>query len=82
MNKQAGASKVTHMKSRVSSFLVLVFGFVSLGLAPAFAVDERVIDVVAVTWNGAPAPRGDDRRRLHRPVARLRDRPGARTDQG
>ena len=59
MNKQAGASKVTHMKSRVSSFLILVFGFVSLGLAPAFAVDERVIDVVAVTWNGAPATRGD-----------------------
>ena len=50
---------MTHMKSRVSSFLILVFGFVSLGLAPAFAVDERVIDVVAVTWNGAPATRGD-----------------------
>ena len=50
---------MTHMKSRVSSFLILIFGFVSLGLAPAFAVDERVIDVVAVTWNGAPAARGD-----------------------
>jgi hypothetical protein len=27
-----------------------------LGLAPAYAVDERVIDVVAVTWNGAATP--------------------------
>jgi hypothetical protein len=30
-----------------------------LGLAPAYAVDERVIDVVEVTWTGAPAPAGD-----------------------
>jgi hypothetical protein len=59
MNKQAGASKVAHVKRRVSSLLVLVFGFVSLGLAPAFAVDNRVIDVVSVTWNGAPALRGE-----------------------
>jgi hypothetical protein len=36
-----------------------VFGFVSIGLAPAYAVDERVIDVVEVTWAGAPAPAGD-----------------------
>ena len=35
------------------------FGFLSLGLAPAYAVDERVIDVVEVTWAGAPAPAGD-----------------------
>ena len=59
MNKQAGASKVAHVKSKVSSFVALVIGFVSIGLAPAYAVDERVIDVVAVTWNGAAAPRGD-----------------------
>jgi len=41
------------MRKRVSIFLAIVFAFVSLGLAPAYAVDERVIDVVAVTWNGA-----------------------------
>jgi hypothetical protein len=39
--------------------VALVFGFLSLGLAPAYAVDERVIDVVEVTWAGAPAPAGD-----------------------
>lgn len=59
MNKQAGASKVRSMKSRVSTLLVLVFGFVSIGLAPAYAVDERVIDVVEVTWSGAIAPVAD-----------------------
>ncbi len=47
------------MKSRVSAFVAIVVGFVSIGLAPAFALDERVIDVVEVTWNGAPALRGD-----------------------
>ena len=41
------------MRKRVSAFIAIVFGIVSLGLAPAYAVDERVIDVVAVTWNGA-----------------------------
>jgi hypothetical protein len=39
--------------------LALAFGFVSLGLSPAYALDERVIDVVEVTWNGAPTLRGD-----------------------
>lgn len=39
--------------------LALVVGFVSLGFSPAYALDERVIDVVEVTWNGAPALRGD-----------------------
>ena len=34
--------------------LAATFGFLSLGLAPAYAVDERVIDVVEVTWAGAP----------------------------
>ncbi len=47
------------VKSRVSAFVAIVVGFVSFGFAPAFAVDERVIDVVEVTWNGAPALRGD-----------------------
>jgi hypothetical protein len=34
-------------------------GFSALGLAPAYAVDERVMDVVEVTWAGADAPAGD-----------------------
>ena len=41
------------MRKRISFCLAIVFATVSLGLAPAYAVDERVIDVVAVTWNGA-----------------------------
>jgi len=41
------------MRKRLSIFIAIVFAFASLGLAPAYAVDERVIDVVAVTWNGA-----------------------------
>ena len=32
---------------------MIVFATASWGLTPAYAVDERVIDVVAVTWNGA-----------------------------
>jgi hypothetical protein len=47
------------MKRSINAFLGLVLAFVSLGLAPAYAVDERVIDVVAVTWAGAVAPAGD-----------------------
>ncbi len=46
-------------RKAVTIVLALVFGFVSLGFSPAFALDERVIDVVEVTWNGAPALRGD-----------------------
>jgi len=47
------------MKKRpIAAFLGLVFAFVSLGLVPAYAVDERVIDVVSVTWAGAVAPAG------------------------
>ena len=47
------------MKKRLSIFTAILVGFVGLGLTPAFAVDERVIDVVAVTWAGAGAPAGD-----------------------
>ena len=47
------------MKSRVSAFVAIVVGFVSIGLAPAYALDERVIDVVEVTWAGAAAPAGN-----------------------
>ena len=47
------------MSKRVSSFIAIVFAFVSVGLSPAYAVDQRVIDVVEVTWPGAAAPAGD-----------------------
>ena len=50
---------MSHVKSKLASFVAIVIGFVSLGLTPAYAVDERVIDVVEVTWAGAPAPAGD-----------------------
>ncbi len=46
-------------KRALPTLLVLVIAWVSLGLTPAYALDERVIDVVEVTWNGAPALRGD-----------------------
>ena len=47
------------MSKRLPSFIAIVIAFVSVGFAPAYAVDERVIDVVAVTWAGAVAPVGD-----------------------
>ena len=47
------------MSKRLSSFIAIVIAFVSLGLSPAYAVDERVIDVVEVTWPGAAAPPGN-----------------------
>ena len=47
------------MRKRLSLLVALVFGFTSWGLAPAYALDERVIDVVELTWNGAPALRGN-----------------------
>jgi hypothetical protein len=46
-------------KKRLTGLIAAVVGFTALGLAPAYAVDERVIDVVAVTWAGAGAPAGD-----------------------
>ena len=59
MSKLLGASKVTHVKSKLAGVVALLIGFTSLGLSPANAVDVRLVDVVAVTWNGAPALRGD-----------------------
>jgi hypothetical protein len=47
------------MSKKLPSFIAIVIAFVSLGLAPAYAVDQRVVDVVAVTWPGAVAPAGD-----------------------
>jgi hypothetical protein len=43
----------------ITAFLALLFAFVSLGFSPAYAVDERIIDVVEVTWAGAAAPPGN-----------------------
>jgi hypothetical protein len=47
------------MSKRLSSFIAIVIAFVSVGLSPAYAVDQRVIDVIEVTWPGAVAPVGD-----------------------
>ena len=47
------------LRNRLTLIFVAVFGFVSIGLAPAYAVDERVIDIVEVTWPGAEAPVGN-----------------------
>jgi hypothetical protein len=47
------------MSKRLSLFIAIVIAFVSVGLSPAYAVDQRVIDVVEVTWPGAVAPVGN-----------------------
>ncbi|CAN2224550.1 hypothetical protein MCEMZLE14_01309 [Candidatus Nanopelagicaceae bacterium] len=47
------------MRKRVSIFSAIVFAIVSVGLAPAYALDERVIDVVSVNWNGSSPLIGD-----------------------
>ena len=39
--------------------MAIVIAFVSVGFSPAYAVDQRVIDVVEVTWPGAVAPAGN-----------------------
>ena len=52
-------STQSQLRNRLTLIFAAVFGFVSIGLAPAYAVDERVIDVVEVTWAGAPVPAGD-----------------------
>jgi hypothetical protein len=46
-------------KKSITVILAAVFGFVSMGFSPAYAVDQRVIDVVEVTWPGAVAPAGN-----------------------
>ena len=52
----------SQLRNRVTTLIAAVFGFVSIGLAPAYAVDERLIDVVEVTWTGAAAPAGNAKR--------------------
>ena len=49
----------SQLRKRLTVIFAAVFAFVSIGLAPAYAVDERLIDVVEVTWAGAPAPVGN-----------------------
>ena len=51
-----GASKVTPVIKRISILLISTVGFVGLGLSPAQAVDERVIDIVSVSWAGSTTP--------------------------
>jgi len=52
-------SSTSRARKATTIVLALVFGFVSLGFSPAYAIDERVIDVVEVTWAGAAAPAGN-----------------------
>ena len=59
MKKVRGRFKMLTMSKTVSSFIAIVIAFVSVGLSPAYALDERVIDVVEVTWPGAAAPVGN-----------------------
>ena len=47
------------VKSKFAGFVAILIGFVSIGLSPAYALDERVIDIVELTWNGAPELRGN-----------------------
>ena len=49
----------SRLRNRFALIFAAVFAFVSIGLAPAYAVDERLIDIVEVTWAGAPAPAGN-----------------------
>jgi hypothetical protein len=52
-------SSQSQLRNRLTLIFAAVFGFVSIGLAPAYAVDERVIDIVEVTWPGAEVPVGN-----------------------
>ncbi len=52
-------SSPSRSRNRFALNFAAVFAFVSIGLAPAYAVDERLIDVVEVTWAGAAAPAGN-----------------------
>ena len=54
MHITGSAKKVFGLK-RVALLMSAVFAFVSLGLTPAIALDQRAIDIVQVGWNGAPS---------------------------
>jgi hypothetical protein len=47
------------MRKKVSMLTSIVFAIISFGVSPTYAVDQRVIDVVEVSWPGASAPIGD-----------------------
>ena len=55
MKTLRGLFKMSAVNKRLSILLSLLIGFVSLGLTPALAVDERIIDVVSVNWAGSVA---------------------------
>ena len=42
-------------KNRIAVITAVVCAITGIGLSPASAVEERVIDIVTVTWPGAPA---------------------------
>ena len=43
------------IKKRIAAAAAVVCAITSVGLSPAIAVETRVIDIVTVTWPGAPA---------------------------
>ena len=43
------------IKKRIAAAAAVVCAITSVGLSPALAVETRVIDIVTVTWPGAPA---------------------------
>ena len=43
------------IKSRIAAIAAVICAITSVGLSPAIAVETRVIDIVTVTWPGAPA---------------------------
>ena len=48
-----GARRVTLKYRGAVIFFTAVFAFISVGFVPAFAADERIIDVVTVSWAGS-----------------------------
>ena len=44
------------MRKRLSTLIAFFIAIAMVGLTPAYAIDQRVIDVVSVTWPGAIAP--------------------------
>ena len=47
------------IKSRIAAIAAVICAITSVGLSPAIAVETRVIDIVTVTWPGAPALQAD-----------------------
>jgi hypothetical protein len=46
---------VKSIKKRIAALVAVVCAITSVGLSPTLAVETRVIDIVTVTWPGAPA---------------------------